>query len=164
MTQALWEAVMGKNPSGFIGNRLPVECVSFDDCQEFIRKLNAQTGQEFRLPTNAEWEYAARGGKQSRGYMYSGSNNLGSVAWYTDNSNRSTHPVKTKQSNELGLYDMSGNVWEWCQNGDSFRGARCVIRGGGWKADTRICLESLTRNFITSSSSRVKDYGLRLAL
>ena len=116
VTQALWKAVMGSNPSDFKGNNLPVEQVSWNDCQTFIKKLNTLTGKKFRLPTEAEWEYAARGGNKSKGYKYSGSNNLGDIAWYKDNSNNKTHPVKTKQPNELGIFDMSGNVMEWCQD------------------------------------------------
>ena len=112
VTQALWNAVMGSNPSYFEGDALPVEQVAWNDCQEFIRKLNQKTGKNFRLPTEAEWEYAARGGKKSNGYKYAGSNDIGSVAWYTNNSDSKTHPVKGKSPNELGLYDMSGNVWE----------------------------------------------------
>ena len=112
VTQALWKAVMGSNPSYFKSDNQPVENVSWNDCHEFIRKLNALTGQNFRLPTEAEWEFACRGGNNSRGYKYSGSNNLGSVAWYDGNSGNKTHPVGTKAPNELGIYDMSGNVWE----------------------------------------------------
>ena len=111
VTQALWKAVMENNPSGFKGDNLPVECVSWYDCQKFISKLNRITGKKFRLPTEAEWEYAARGGKKSRGYQYSGSNNISDVAWYIINSGDKTHAVGTKQGNELGIYDMSGNVW-----------------------------------------------------
>lgn len=110
VTQALWKAVMGSNPSYFEGDDLPVEQVSWDDCQEFIRKLNSLTGQNFRLPTEAEWEFACRGGNNSRGYKYSGSNYIDNVAWNWDNSGKKTHPVATKSPNELGIYDMSGNV------------------------------------------------------
>ena len=146
VTQELWEAVMGSNPSYFEGdNQRPVENVSWNDCQKFIKKLNRLTGKEFRLPTEAEWEYAARGGKYSRGYKYSGSDNADEVAWYDSNSGSKTHPVKTKKDNELGLYDMSGNVWEWCNDwwgcyqsnsqtnptGPS-EGESRVLRGGGW--------------------------------
>ena len=146
VTQELWEAVMGINPSKFKGdNQCPVEKVSWEDCQEFIEKLNRLTGKNFRLPTEAEWEYAARGGNKSKGYKYSGSNDADAVAWYGDNSGGKTHPVATKQSNELGLYDMSGNVWEWCQDwyGDyssnsqtnprgASTGSLRVLRGGSW--------------------------------
>ena len=116
VTQALWEAVMGSNPSEFEGSNRPVDQVNWYDCQKFIQLLNQKTGLKFRLPTEAEWEFAARGGNKSRGYKYSGSNNLKDVAWFSKNSKRMTHDVKTKQANELGLYDMSGNVDEWCQD------------------------------------------------
>ena len=175
VTQALWQAVMGSNPSRFEGSDLPVECVSWNDCQEFIQKLNRQTGRNFRLPTEAEWEFACRGGNNSRGYKYSGSNNLGSVAWYNDNSGGQTHPVGTKAPNELGIFDMSGNVWEWCSdwyaNYTSYSqtnptgplcGSDRVGRGGSWNNGARYC----------RSSDRYGDYptfrnnylGLRLAL
>ncbi len=153
VTQAQWKAVMGSNPSYFSGcDNCPVETVSWNDVQEFVRKLNAQTGKNYRLPTEAEWEYAARGGKQSKGYTYSGSNDLGSVAWYSDNSGSKTHGVGGKQANELGIYDMSGNVWEWCSdwygNYSSYNetnptgassGNYRVLRGGGRYCDAGDC-------------------------
>ncbi len=113
VTQELWQAVMGSNPSPYNGTKLPVSNISWDNCQEFISNLNQITGKTFRLPTEAEWEYAARGGNKSQGYKYAGSNNVDEVAWYSSNT---THTVATKMPNELGLYDMSGNVWEWCQD------------------------------------------------
>ena len=117
VTQELWEAVMGHNPSGFKGDpQRPVENVSWEDCQVFIDSLNALTGKHFRLPTEAEWEFAARGGNQSKGYTFAGSNTAKDVAWYSTNSNGTTHPVAQKLPNELGLYDMSGNVSEWCSD------------------------------------------------
>ena len=175
VTQELWEAVMGSNPSHFKGSNLPVEKVSWDDCQKFIRKLNGLTGENFRLPTEAEWEYAARGGSKSGKYKYSGSNIIGDVAWYTDNSGSKTHAVGTKSPNELGIYDMSGNVWEWCQDwygkyssgsqtnpqGPSSASAR-VIRGGSWHYNARYCSVSFRNSYATV----YKNYylGLRLAL
>ena len=117
VTQELWEAVMGSNPSTYEGTKHPVDCVSWEDCQEFINKLNTLTGKNFRLPTEAEWEYAARGGNKGHGYKYSGSNNIDDVAWYVGNNNSlNTHDVASKYPNELGLYDMSGNVDELCQD------------------------------------------------
>lgn len=116
VTQALWEAVMGNNPSYHTGSNLPVEQITREECKEFIRRLNALTGKSFKLPTEAEWEYAARGGKKSKGYKYAGSNDINLVAWYDENSDGVTHPVSQKQANELGIYDMSGNVWEFCQD------------------------------------------------
>ena len=174
VTQALWQAVMGNNPSEFKGDNLPVEQVSWDDCQEFISQLNRITGKTFRLPTEAEWEYAARGGKKSRGYQYSGSNNISDVAWYTDNSGSKTHAVGSKQENELGIYDMSGNVWEWCQDWygtyssssqvdptGAASGSRRVFRGGSWRITAWYCRSSC-RDILTP------DYryalGLRLVL
>ena len=175
VTQALWKAVMGKNPSNFKGDNLPVEEVSWNDCQKFISKLNSITGKTFRLPTEAEWEYAARGGKKSRGYQYSGSNNLSDVAWYTDNSGSKTHTVGSKQANELGIYDMSGNVYEWCQDwkgsyssssqvnptGDN-SGSRRVFRGGGWSITARICRSSCRLSI--TPGYRDCNLGLRLVL
>ena len=176
VTQELWEAVMGSNPSRFMGdNQRPVERVSWDDCQEFIKKLNQLTGKEFRLPTEAEWEYAARGGKYSRGYKYSGSNNSDEVAWYGTNSGDKTHPVATKKANELGLYDMSGNVLEWCNDwyGDYHsnsqtnstgpsQGEYRVLRGGSWDFNDGGVRVSDRLNF--TPDFRFIYYGLRLAL
>ena len=175
VTQVLWEAVMGSNPSRFKGDYLPVEYVSWDDCQEFIEKLNYLTGQNFRLPTEAEWEFACRGGNNSRGYKYSGSNYIDNVAWYDGNSGGKTHPVATKSPNELGIYDMSGNVWEWCCDwyGDYTSGALTnpkgpesgslrVHRGGCWIYYARFCRSSFRHfNFPTH---RYYYLGLRLAL
>lgn len=175
VTQELWQEVMGSNPSNFKGSRRPVECVSWEDCQDFIRRLNQRTGKNFRLPTEAEWEYAARGGRKSYGSKYAGGSNVDDVAWYTSNSGSSTHPVATKRANELGLYDMSGNVWEWCQDwygnyssssqtnpqGPS-SGSDRVSRGGNWYDNSRFCRVS----FRLSSTPSIRDInlGLRLAL
>jgi len=175
VTQAQWKAVMGSNPSYFKGDNLPVERVSWGDCQEFIRKLNERTGLTFRLPTEAEWDYAARGGNRSRGYKYSGSDDIGEVAWYWNNSGKKTHPVGRKRANELGLYDMSGNVWEWCSDwyGDyssssqtnptgPSSGAYRVNRGGGWLGDAGHCRVTL-RSFNTPAFRSIR-LGLRLVL
>ena len=175
VTQALWTAVMGNNQSNFKGDNNPVEKVSWNDCQKFIEKLNSLTGKKFRLPTEAEWEYAARGGNKSKGYQYSGSNNLDDVAWYTKNSNYKTHLVKTKQPNELGMYDMSGNVWEWCQDwygnygSDSqtnpkgpSSGSGHVYRGGSWFANAVVCRSA--NRIGHTPGLRNCDLGLRLVL
>ena len=169
VTQKLWQAVMGSNPSNFKGDmQRPVEQVSWNDCQTFIRKLNQLTGQNFRLPSEAEWEYAARGGNRSNGYKYAGSNSVGTVAWYDGNSGSTTHKVKTKQPNELGIYDMSGNVWEWCQdkwcdNYNSLRNSGYrVLRGGSWINYAGYVRVS-NRNYLTPGN-RYRDLGLRLAL
>lgn len=152
VTQALWKAVMGGNPSSWKGDNLPVENVSWNDCVKFVKKLNNVLGANFSLPTEAQWEYAARGGKNGKGCKYAGSNNINDVAWYDGNSGSKTHPVKSKQANELGLYDMSGNVWEWCQDrfgsyvGSSqtdptgaASGSYRVLRGGSWSYDAQYC-------------------------
>ncbi len=200
VTQELWLAVMGINPSYFngIGNpdygsshsadygidlQRPVEFVSWDDCQEFIMKLNQMTGKNFRLPTEAEWEYAARGGNRSQGYMFSGSNNIDDVAWYWYNipsqssgtTGYGTQTVATKQPNELGIYDMSGNVWEWCQDwyGSYSAGAQTnptgpasgssrVIRGGCCLNYARHCRVSSRSRY--APDNRNDNLGLRLAL
>ena len=175
VTQALWRAVMGNNPSNFKSDNLPVEQVSWNDCQTFISRLNNLTGKNFRLPTEAEWEYAARGGNRSWGYKYSGSNVLSDVAWYGDNSGCKTHPVGSKSPNELGLYDMLGNVWEWCSDwkgtysssaqtnptGPS-SGSRRVNRGGSWLGVAWFCRSSVRGG--DSPDGRSIDLGLRLAL
>ena len=116
VSQAQWKAVMGYNPSSCKGDNLPVESVTWDDVQEFIYKLNSLTGKSYRLPTEAEWEYAARGGNKSKGYKYSGSNDIDDVAWYRYNSGDTLQMVGTKAPNELGIYDMSGHVSEWCSD------------------------------------------------
>ncbi len=120
VTQALWKAVMGKNPSKYVGDSLPVTCVSWYDARDFVLRLSKMTGKKFRLPTEAEWEYAARGGAYRQNYLYSGSDTLGKVAWWRQNSKRRPHAVGTRQPNELGIYDMSGNVYEWCHDGYEF--------------------------------------------
>ena len=175
VTQALWKAVMGRNPSNFNGDNLPVEQVSWNDCQTFITKLNQLTGEHFRLPTEAEWEYAAKGGNKSKGYTYSGSNTIDDVAWYYSNSGNETHEVATKSPNELGIYDMSGNVYELCQDWDGSysssaqtnptgpgSGSYRVIRGGSWIFDARDCRPA-SRDYSTPGN-RIGGHGLRLVL
>ena len=175
VTQEEWEAVMGKNPSHFNGSNRPVEQVSWNDCRDFITRLNRLTGLNFSLPTEAQWEYAARGGNKSKGYKYSGSNTIGDVAWYTNNSSSKTHDVGTKAPNELGIYDMSGNVWEWCKDwydssyystspsvnptGPS-SGSYRVDRGGSWYNDAQFCRVSY-RNYYNPDFS-YGNLGLRL--
>ena len=175
VTQALWEAVMESNPSHFTGDlNCPVESFTWDDCHAFITKLNQMTGRSFRLPTEAEWEYAARGGNKSLGYVFSGSN-VNYDFWFIDNSNSTTHPVATKKANELGLYDMSGNVTEWCQDwfgnysseaqtnptGPS-TGSYHVGRGGSIAHGAVYCRVSSRTSFW--DSGQVNYLGLRLAL
>lgn len=196
VTQALWKAVMGKqkvkpsflrgllgatptyranNPSHFLGNKKPVENVSWNDCQTFISKLNAETGLKFRLPTEAEWEFAARGGNKSRRCQYSGGNNASDVAWHSKNSKAQTHDVMTKEPNELGLYDMSGNVWEWCNDWyDAYKtnsksnpkgcanGSRRVRRGGSLDTEVRKCRSSYRSS--SEPDAAFIDLGFRLAL
>ena len=174
VTQAEWKAVMGTNPSRNKGDNLPVECVSWYDCQEFIRKLNELTGKQFRLPTEAEWEYAARGGNKSNKTKYAGGSDIDNVGWHLNNNNN-THPVGLKRPNELGLYDMSGNVSEWCQ--DWFgsysstsqtnpqgpgSGRDRVLRGGSWLDNARYCRLSCRSGCDPGQELRYR--GLRLAL
>lgn len=175
VTQALWNVVMDSKYSTNDGDLLPKNYVSWNDCQEFIEKLNKITGLKFRLPTEAEWEYAARGGKKSKRYLYSGSNNVLDVAWYDGNSSNKRHPVGTKQANELGIFDMGGNVSEWCQDlwgqyqndsqinplGSS-PGTKHVLRGGNYFFDIRICY--LSYRMFAESNYKDAFNGFRLAL
>jgi formylglycine-generating enzyme len=179
VTQAEWRQVMGSNPSSFKDcDNCPVETVSWNDVQEFIKKLNARTGKKYRLPTEAEWEYAARGGSRSQGYWYSGSNTLADVGWYSYNSGSKTKPVGTRKANELGIYDMSGNVREWVEDDwhdnytgaptdgrawvDSSRGSNRVHRGGGWGAAPLYCRAAY--RFDCMPVERLASTGFRLAL
>lgn len=174
VTQELWYAVMGNNPSYFPrSSRNPVEQVSWYDCQSFIRKLNQLTGLRFRLPTEAEWEFAARGGNCSKGYKYSGSNRIDDIAWYRGNSGNATHEVATCYPNELGIYDMSGNVWEWCSDwygsyssmaqtdpSGAGSGFSRVLRGCSWFSDAQSC--RVTRRSNDTPDDRGQTEGLRL--
>ncbi len=175
VTQDLWTAVMGKNPSNKKGDNLPVENVSWNDAQDFIRQLNQMTGEHFSLPTEAQWEYAARGGSKSKGYKFSGGNILSNVAWYADNSGSTPHQVGTKDPNELGLYDMSGNVWEWCydlygnyssesQNNPTgpTSGSVRVLRGGSWSYFAG--LARVSYRLYGQPGSRFSGRGFRLVL
>jgi len=179
VTQAQWKAVMGNNPSYDQGDDLPVAWLSWEDVQKFIAKLNEMTGKNYRLPTEAEWEFAARGGNQSKGYKYSGSDNIDDVAWYGavagGNSGNSTHTIGIKQPNELGIYDMSGNVYEYCNDlyasyteepqtdpqgsvGDSLR----VVRGGDFYYSAMYCRVAY-RGKVTPSFA-YQNVGFRLVL
>ena len=191
VTQKLWKAIMGANPSHFKGDDLPVENVSWDDCQNFIKKLNEKTGKKYRLPTEAEWEFAARGSLQSKGYLYAGSNDLKEVGWFWENSgdqplsgewkidlltknNCRTWPVGQKKANELGIYDMSGNVWEWCEDWYAAysssdqtdpkgpdKGSARVNRGGSWNNDAQRC--RVAYRYLNSPEYRSNYIGFRLA-
>lgn len=173
VTQSLWESVMGNNPSKIKGENFPVVNVSWDDCEKFILKLNDLTGRKFRIPTYQEWEYAAKGGNPDN--IYSGSNLIADVAWYLENSDTTLHPVKTKKPNAYGLYDMTGNVWEWCDysysdiaiisqnyNIELKDGQYKLVRGGSWYSEK----ESCRLNYIGSFATDKKDtnLGFRLAL
>ena len=177
VTQELWEKVMGGNPSHFGGcPECPVERVSWDDIHGFLAGLNARTEGGYRLLTEAEWEYAARGGRQSRGYRYAGGNDVASVAWYSGNGGGKTHPVGQKRANELGLHDMSGNVREWVQDcwNASYRGtpddgrssargdcSRRVVRGGSWVSFPRNLRAS--NRYGDTAGNRVNFLGFRIA-
>jgi formylglycine-generating enzyme required for sulfatase activity len=175
ITQAQWQKIMGNNPSHFKGDNMPVEMVNWYDCQAFCKKISEKTGETFRLPTEAEWEYAARGGNQSKGFEYSGSNNVGEVAWYNSNSDSKTHTVGTKKSNELGIYDMSGNVWEWCSDWygsysgaatnnptGAVEGSNRVLRGGGWYNNSRGC--RVANRYNDTPTYRNFNLGFRVAI
>jgi len=178
VTQALWQKVMGDKPSHFSGcSDCPVEEVTPEQIQQFITRLNQLTGKHYRLPTEAEWEYAALGGNKSKGYKYSGGDDLGEVAWCEDNSEKRTHPVGQKKPNELGLYDMSGNVWELCadwfnknyyaispvNNPLNYKKAvHRVVRGGSWRSPAERCYSKARNRNINDHHKQ--NGGFRLAL
>jgi formylglycine-generating enzyme required for sulfatase activity len=176
LTQAQWRAVTDSNPSYFKGcDQCPVEHVSWDDVQQFITTLNDKTGKNYRLPTEAEWEYAARGGSKSQGFTYSGGNDLDLVAWHNGNNGSKTYAVGKKRANELGIYDMSGNVWEFCSDWHGsysssdevnpngiYSGRNRVIRGGGWERHQGYC-RSAFRGKI-APDFRINTLGFRLVL
>ena len=178
VTQAQWEAVMGNNPSSFSGDNNPVESVSWHDCQSFISKLNElDSDYTYRLPTEAEWEYACRAGSDTTYSHGNDSGQLGEYAWYDDNSNSRTHPVGEKKPNAWDLYDMHGNVWEWCQDwydGDYYdnspgtdpqgpnSGSYRVIRGGGWRNDAGYCRSAFRDGHPGGCDGGDYDFGLRL--
>jgi formylglycine-generating enzyme required for sulfatase activity len=176
VTQELWKAVMGDNPAKFKGENCPMENVSYNDCQSFVEKLSRMTGRHFRLPTEAEWEYAARGGNRSKGYMYAGANDTASVAWLNTDSLWARHmPVATKRPNELGLYDMSGGVWEWCDTMyEPYQGSKGnwfnrlirkrfkVVRGGGFRGYARYA--RVTNRYAVAAWRNDHTVGLRLAM
>lgn len=176
VTQKEWKAIMGNNPSSHKGDNYPVENVSWEDIQDFLKKLNANTKHKYRLPTEAEWEYACRGGVSSNLLTYSGANTINSVAWYGANSGTETHLVGTKQPNELGIYDMSGNVMEWCSDlydknyyttspsknpTGKNKGSNRVIRGGSWGCDAINC--EVTSRYNYDASKGYGSHGFRLA-
>ncbi len=178
VTQEEWIDVMRSNPSYFKGDDFPVERVSWNDVQDFISKLNTKTGKTYRLPTEAEWEYAARGGMSRKGHKYAGHNNVDYVAWYGDTSGDTTHPVGLKRANELGIYDMSGNVWEWCEDDwhtsyhgalssnqawvDNPRASWRVFRGGSWTNSPQYCRVSYRNGYLPKH--RGFNLGFRLAM
>ena len=183
VTQALWKAIMGihNNPSFLKADNRPVEQVNWEDIHVFIHKLNELTGKNYRLPTEAEWEYAARGGAKSEGYNYAGSNKLKEVGWYKENSHGETKEVGLKYPNELGIYDMSGNVWEWCRDWYNIsyyeecykqkkvvnptgpiEGAGKILRGGSWNRPPHYC--RCTCRIAVDPRGSSRDNGFRLVL
>ncbi|MGL4957179.1 MAG: formylglycine-generating enzyme family protein [Bacteroidales bacterium] len=175
VTQNLWYNVMGENNSYSKGEELPVENVSWEECIKFTQKLSEIVGKNFRLPTEAEWEFAARGGTKSKGYKYAGSNNAREVAWFWDNSNKTSRKVGSGKPNELGIYDMSGNVYEWCSDWAGLYSTRAqtnpkgspvgnerILRGGSWYSPEGNCRNSL--RFTNSPENAYRNGGLRLAL
>lgn len=175
VTQELWQTIMDNNPSMVVGSNRPVHNVSWYDCQEFLLQLNAVSGKKFRLATEAEWEYAARGGNRSKAFKFAGGNNVEKLAWNSESEGTELHFVRTKQPNELGLYDMSGNVMEWCNDlyGEysskaetdprgAVYGERRVLRGGSWQTPRGNCRVSSRHCDIPYD--RREDYGLRLVL
>ena len=179
VTQAQWQKVMGNNPSKFSGcPNCPVEQVSWHDAQVFIKKLNTQTGKSYRLPSEAEWEYAAKGGNKNSFYKYAGSDNIDEVAWHIGNANAKTQPIGTKKANPLGLYDMTGNIWEWCSDwhdGNYYKysqqtnpdgplnGVAKVLRGGSFNRDTSYCRLSYRSLATPGIRLREGNIGFRLA-
>ena len=166
VTQALWTAVMGNNPSKFKGANRPVEQVSWNDCHQFIEKLNQLTGKKFRLPNVTEWEFAARGGSNKNEFSYSGSHYIDKIAWYKANSGNTTHNVAMKQPNQLGIYDMTGNVWEWCDDDEATAklqmGYSHLSRGGCFVNEENACIVSVkNKNY---PNDRKSGLGFRLAM
>ena len=179
VTQDLWESIMGNNPSGYKGPQHPVENVSWEDAQAFLKQLNKKTKSSYRLPTEAEWEFAARGGIHTEEYLYSGSDKLSEVGWYADNAGIGTQAVGQLLENELGLFDMSGNVLEWCEDDfhDNYEGAPVdgsawidrpkrarfrVLRGGTWNGFARLCRVSFRLRY--APGDRYGFIGFRLVL
>ncbi|BAF36128.1 hypothetical protein [Microcystis phage LMM01] len=156
VTQIQYQAVMGANPSYFQGNpQNPVENVSWNDAQAFCQKLSKATGKQYRLPTEAEWEYACRAGTTTEYYFGDDYRQLGDYAWYFDNSQGTTHPVGLKLPNAWGLYDMHGNVWEWCQNS--------CVRGGSWGISSNLCRSAIRDHDLYLRGFRDYDIGFRVA-
>ncbi|GHV69430.1 hypothetical protein FACS1894199_18160 [Bacteroidia bacterium] len=162
VTQVLWEAVMDNNPSNFKDDNHPIENVSWDDVKAFISKLNSMTGRTYRLPTEREWLYAANEGNRKSTFRYAGSNVIGDVAWYNINGEQTTHPVGMKNPNALGIYDMSGNVWEWCESCFDTTCTTRVFRGGSWYNDAQFC--RVTYRYKFPADRRDTNLGFRLAL